>query len=476
MSQMPFNRQGRGGLQYNTNQTRMSDTPREPFYRPDPSGLLYNTNQTRMSNTSQMPLDPNMPTNPLFGGGISDLSSVDLSRLGGIAPPVDFLTGGIDNFNYDFNNTGMTGGGGRGATPPIQPDAPANNVGFNPAGIGETLLSYYQSQRNKDSARAAGELAMRQGANVGQTAADMASFKPYTVTGSLASGATTAEGGLDLQLSPEELARQQARFEQAEGLFGRVGVDPSAAQRDLYEQIRATQRPEEERTRLAMQQGLFSSGRGGVSQGQYGGSSAEQFGFDLAQAEARNKAALAARTQVMSEQEQALNMANKLTALGYTPQEQAIGLFGAGNAPAGFADAARRQAGSLYGTAAIQGLEGLLQGEKLAQEIARDRDAALQTALLGSTDLEGQPTGDSLFDYGSDVVKGLWDEYNPFTNDYFNKYTGSVRGGYSDGTSGGNRGSSQAGSYTGEFGTGGPGNTVRDATDYLPDDFNILDY
>ena len=145
----------------------------------------------------------------------------------------------------------------------------------------------------------------------------MAKFQPYTVTGNLATGRTTPEGGLDLQLSPEELARQQARFGQAEGLFGQVGVDPAVAQRELYEQIRSVQRPEEERERLRMQEGLFSGGRGGISQAQYGGSNQETFGFDLAQAEARNKASLDARTQALAEQQQALGMAGTLTGQAY---------------------------------------------------------------------------------------------------------------------------------------------------------------
>ena len=143
----------------------------------------------------------------------------------------------------------------------------------------------------------------------------MAKFQPYTVTGNLATGRTTPEGGLDLQLSPEELARQQARFGQAEGLFGQVGVDPAVAQRELYEQIRSVQRPEEERERLRMQEGLFSGGRGGISQAQYGGSNQETFGFDLAQAEARNKASLDARTQALAEQTTSIRHGRRINRL-----------------------------------------------------------------------------------------------------------------------------------------------------------------
>ena len=114
-------------------------------------------------------------------------------------------------------------------------------------GLMDLAGGYYLGKRGEESARAVGEAAMAAGEQVGMTGAEMAQFKPYTVTSALATGATTPEGGLDLQLSPEELARQQRRFEQAEGLFGRIGGDPARA-------VEATPRArgEKERTSLAV--------------------------------------------------------------------------------------------------------------------------------------------------------------------------------------------------------------------------------
>ncbi len=291
--------------------------------------------------------------------------------------------------------------------------------GFNFGDLFNAGLDYYQRNEEIGGQENLGNLALQTGQQAGRTAAEMAKFQPYTVTGNLATGRTTPEGGLDLQLSPEELARQQARFGQAEGLFGQVGVDPAVAQRELYEQIRSVQRPEEERERLRMQEGLFSGGRGGISQAQYGGSNQETFGFDLAQAEARNKASLAARTQALAEQQQALGMAGTLTGQAYMPQEQAIGLFGAGNAPASYADAARRQQGSLYGQSALAGLEGMLQAQQIANDMRMGRNQEIRTSMFGSPDIEGQAT-QSLFDYGAgkigDYLGGA--SWNPFGYNY----------------------------------------------------------
>jgi hypothetical protein len=100
-------------------------------------------------------------------------------------------------------------------------------------------------------------------------------FKPFTVTTGLGTAKATDEGGYTLTMTPEQQALQTLLIGQAQGLFGKVGVDPSTAQADLYEQIRAVQRPEEERNRLALEERMLSQGRLGLQSSAYGGSSPE---------------------------------------------------------------------------------------------------------------------------------------------------------------------------------------------------------
>ena len=426
-------------------------------------------------------------TNPNYGAGSGYQGG------GGVAgSPMDFLNNSspppYSPSSPYWNNTGIAGGQTLAQMDglSVPPNAGGGNGGgggfftgggFNMGDLFNAGLDYYQRNEEIGGQENIGNLALQTGQQAGRTAAEMAKFQPYTVTGNLATGRTTAEGGLNLELTPEELARQQARFGQAEGLFGRVGVDPAVAQRELYEQIRSVQRPEEERERLRMQEGLFSGGRGGISQAQYGGSNQETFGFDMAQAEARNRASLDARTQALAEQNQALDMAGALTGYAYQPQQEAISMFGAGNAPASYADAARRQQGSLYGKSALAGLQGMLQAQQLANDMRMGRNQDIRTGLFGSEDIAGQAT-QSLFDYGAGALGDYLGSatWNPFGDNYGGG--GNVldrRGAFTNGTSGGNRGASQAGAYTGEFGTGGRGNVVVDATNYLDDDYNILD-
>lgn len=245
--------------------------------------------------------------------------------------------------------------------------------------------NYYLGTSGADDARAAGQSAVAMGEAAGQSAIDRSSFEPYTVTSNLATGRTTAEGGLDLSLSPEERRRQNARFRQAESIYGAIGADPSRMASEYYESIRAAQRPEEERNRLAMQQGLFSSGRGGISSAQYGGTP-EQFAFEKARAEAQLGASAQARTSALAERDQQLKAAGLLTDQAYQGQREAIDLFGAANTPAQLAATGDRTGAELAAQLEGTGIEGMLQGEELANFLERAAVSGALPVLTGAAD------------------------------------------------------------------------------------------
>ena len=114
-------------------------------------------------------------------------------------------------------------------------------------------------------------------------------------------------------------------------------------------------------------------------------------------------AQLAARTQFGTEQDRMLQSAQGLQTAGYNPQRQAIDLFGASATPADIAGAGRRQGASIYGTSAIKGLEGMMQGEQLANELRQQQIEAMLGGVTGSRDpLTGDLAGGlfgSLLDY-----------------------------------------------------------------------------
>ena len=214
-----------------------------------------------------------------------------------------------------------------------------------------------------------------------------AEFKPYTVTSGLANIATDPTGGFAIDLSPEQQALQAQLQGQAAGLFGQVGQDPAAQQAAIFEQIRATQRPEEERQRLALEERMLSQGRLGLSSAAYGGASPELLAQETARQEAMARANVGARQQALAEQEQALRGATGLLSAGYTPQREALGLLETSRVPASFADIGRRTGAELQSQVGRVGLEAGLNYENLANQLRLAQQQQLVGGLLGQ-----QPT------------------------------------------------------------------------------------
>ena len=242
---------------------------------------------------------------------------------------------------------------------------------------------YAMGEKGIESAREIGQRGYEEAMGLAGEAAGMAKFQPFTVTTGLGTTTTTPTGGLDIGLSPEQQALQTQLMGQAQGLFGQVGIDPSTAQADLYEQMRAVQRPEEERQRLALEERMLSQGRLGLQSAAYGGSSPELLAQETARQEAMARANLAARQQAMGEQAQALTAATGLLGAGYSPQQQALDALARGTQVAGLADIGRRTGAELFGRLGQSGVEALIQGEDLASRLQQQQMQSLADALLG---------------------------------------------------------------------------------------------
>ena len=215
---------------------------------------------------------------------------------------------------------------------------------------------------------------------------------------------------------------QNRRFREAEAMFGRARGDTGALAGEYYENIRAAQRPEEERQRMNLDQGLFSSGRGGISTAEFGGT-AEEFAFEKARAEAGLQASAMAREAALGEQAQALKSAQALSgqaylgeqasqlrdtqalAMGtglfgqaYVPQQQALDLFGASQIPAQLASRGQIRGQELSSILGQAGIEALMQGEQVAGNLDTARLQALIPLLTGSGGGGGANSTESLID------------------------------------------------------------------------------
>ena len=208
------------------------------------------------------------------------------------------------------------------------------------SGIAQTGLSYAALDDVMDRLSSVGSGLATGAQRIGEEAAAGTAFRPFTVSTGFGGVTTTPEGGFTTSLSPAQAAQQQQLQALTGGLVGGMGaVAPDVSgitgqalgglsgaltglmapmgqrEADVYERIRATQRPEEERARLALEERLQSQGRTGLRTAQFGGAP-EQLALAQAQEEAKNRAALSALGQAQAEQQQQLGLAQGLFGLG----------------------------------------------------------------------------------------------------------------------------------------------------------------
>jgi hypothetical protein len=173
-------------------------------------------------------------------------------------------------------------------------------------------------------------------------------------------------------MMPADVQALRQQYGQLAGQAAGDVLTPTAQREaDVFERIRATQRPEEQRQRLALEERLAQQGRLGVRTAMFGGTP-EQLALSQAQEEAQNRASLMAMQQAQAERQQALGTAQTLggmfgqqASLASALQAQQAGL-GAQFAGLGSGLAAQRQAlGAAQQQQALQSLaagQGLLSG------------------------------------------------------------------------------------------------------------------
>ena len=195
--------------------------------------------------------------------------------------------------------------------------------------------------------------------------------------------------GLEAPSDIESLRSQYA------GLAGAAGrgllTSPEQRQADIYESIRATQTPEEERQRLATEERLLAQGRLGLSSAAYGGASPELLAQETARQEAMARAGLSARQQAMAEQQQEMATATGLTGL-------ASGLAGTSSDLQSAAQSRASQLSQL-GLSAEQ-IESQLQSEGLSRGVTAGTAAGQLAGIASDLETAGIGRGATLANVG----------------------------------------------------------------------------
>ena len=264
---------------------------------------------------------------------------------------------------------------------------------------------------------------------LGERAQQDTAFKPFSISTGFGGVAAGPQGGYTTTLSPQQQALQSQLAGITGGLTGGFGMgapDVSGIQgqalggvqgllqqaqggiagreQSVYDRIRATQMPEEQRQQLALNERLASQGRTGLRTAQFGGSP-EQFAMEKARAEAMNQASLASINQAEQQRASDLAAATGMFGLGsqasflpsglqqaqlgnigasmglqYMPEQQLLGSLTPAISLADIAGTGQRQGAGLFAEAGAAGLEANLG----AQQNRAEGLAGLYNSLINA--------------------------------------------------------------------------------------------
>ena len=260
-----------------------------------------------------------------------------------------------------------------------------------------------------------GEQAKREAMSLAERGQRESEFRPFTVTTptqAMFSARPTEEGlQIGMELSPEERALQQQLLGGAGGFFGQAMTPTQAREQAVFDRIRATQRPDEERQRLALEERLLSQGRLGTSSATYGGGTPEQLALATAQEEARNRAMLTAMQQAQAEQAQQAALGGQLLGASFLPQQQLIEATRPGLIQQELAQQAQQFGTGLFGETALSGIEAQLLQEQARANLLGGIGSNLITGLMNqqraAASQGGSGGGSGLGGLFGDIVDNL---------------------------------------------------------------------
>lgn len=212
---------------------------------------------------------------------------------------------------------------------------------------------------------------------LGQDLYSKSQFKPFTVTtGTGATAGWTPDGNMMTNLSGQEQGIQNQMLSGAQGLFGQALGSTAGREADVYERMRALQRPEEQMAQNALDEKLQAQGRLGIQTAQFGGTP-EQLAQSRAVETAKNQASLGAMQQAQAEQMQQYNIGAGMLGGAYTPQQQLLSNLGAGTNLAQLAQGGQLSGVGYMGELGMSGLDAYLQSQLGAGNLAGQGLSAL---------------------------------------------------------------------------------------------------
>ena len=273
--------------------------------------------------------------------------------------------------------------------------------------IAGTLLTGEAYDRLSD----VGREAQREALALAERGQAESQFRPFTVTtatGGQLGTRVTPTGAVEttMGLSPQEQALQQQLFGGAGQFFGQAQMPTTTREQEIFERMRAAQRPEEQRQRLALEERLAAQGRLGTSSAAYGGATPEQLAIATAQEEARTRSMLGAMQQAQAEQMQQAGLGQQFLGASYLPQAQLLAATQPAQRMAELQQQAQLYGTGLFGETAMSGIESRLLAEQARANLLGGIGSNILAGLF--TPQVNQRTGDVIDPGGFGDLGGLF--------------------------------------------------------------------
>ena len=245
--------------------------------------------------------------------------------------------------------------------------------------LASAVLPYELSGDQIDYLKSLGGQLSGQATQLGQTAAEAASFTPFTVTTGTGTTQIGEGGALTQTLGETPAAIQQGMLSQALSAVPATQVTPES----LLEQIRAARAPETERQRLAIENRLSAQGRLGTQSGMFGGTTPELQAFEQSLRQQESQDILSALTQAGALTGQNITNVSGMLGAAYAPETNALAALTPAVNLANIAQSAGLgQSEALY-KGGIAGLEAQTGAGTAAAALEGQRVRALADALAG---------------------------------------------------------------------------------------------
>lgn len=203
---------------------------------------------------------------------------------------------------------------------------------------------------------------------LGGQLSDASQFQPYSVTSNLGGLSVGGDGSTAFTLNDFMQQYQDAFMGGSKGAMANATGDITQMQGNIYEQLRAAQRPEEERQRLALEERLLSQGRLGVGTSAFGGTP-EALALEKAIGESKNSAFANAFNQAQQYQQNQLATALGLGKGAFLPMSVLMDQAGVGANNAQLAQAGQLGGVGMLGQLGLGGAQIQANMEKIANEM-----------------------------------------------------------------------------------------------------------